>query len=170
MEGKGQRYRRDGRALRCGNLLPMEVHFVDRPDGGVDARVAASDSLFNEVFADSINTIAPAGAPEPGAPSTYWLDRARAYTLAADEDPSANPIAHGNVTIVTVERGRVVARFDFDPDDEPGERVPVGQFIEVLDLWREKVLTRSPSAAENYPTGPHVWAVGSTSPPSAPSP
>jgi hypothetical protein len=145
----------------------MDVHFVDRPDGGVDARVVGGDSLFNEVFADSINAIAPAGVPVPGAPSTYWLDRARAYALAAIEDPSANPIAHGNVTIVTVEDGRVVARLDFDPEDEPGESIPVGRFIEILDRWREEVLARSPLASENYPTDPRVWTVGPTSPPSS---
>lgn len=146
----------------------MEVEFVDRPDGGVDARVVGSDSMFNEVFADSINAIAPVGAREPGAPSTYWIDRARAYAVAANEDPSANPIAHGNITIVTVEHGSVVARFDFDPTDEPGEAIPLSQFLEVLDRWRKRVLDRSPSAADNYPRDQRVWTVGLNSPPSTP--
>ena len=149
-------------------LLIVEVEFVDRPDGGVDVRVVAHDSMFNEVFADSINAIAPAGAREPRAPSTYWIDRARAYALAANEDASANPIAHGNVTIVTVEDGEVIARFDFDPDDEPGEAMPVSEFVEILDCWRERVLARSPAAADNYPIGTRTWSVGTNSPPSTP--
>lgn len=137
----------------------MEVTFVHRPDGGVDARVVDAESIFNEVFSDSINAFAPAEAPQPGRPSTYWIDRARAYALTAHEHPSANPIAHGNVTIVTVENGNVVARFDFDPDDEPGESIPLDQFVEILDRWRTQVLARSPSAAENYPST-RVWIVG----------
>ncbi len=149
-------------------LLIVEVEFVDRSDGGVDARVVAHDSMFNEVFTDSINAMAPAGAREPGAPSTYWIDLARASAVAAVEDPSANPIAYGNVTIVTVEDGNVVARFDFDPDDEPGETMPLNQFVEVLDRWRERVIARTPSAADNYPTGVRIWSVGTESPPSAP--
>ena len=152
------------------NLLVVEVDFMERADGGIDARVVGSESMFNEVFGDSINALAPAGAVDPTAPSTYWIDRARAYALAANEDPSANPIAHGNVTIVTVEDGSVVARFDFDPDNEPGESIPLSQFIELLDRWRELLLDRCPSAAENYPGAGRVWSVGSNTPPSATDP
>lgn len=151
-------------------LLVVEVDFVERADGGVDARVVGGESMFNEVFGDSINALAPAGALDPSAPSTYWIDRARAYALAANEDPSANPIAHGNVTIVTVEDGKAVARFDFDPIDEPGESIPLIQFLELLDKWRDLLLARCPNAADNYPSGGHVWSVGSNTPPSPADP
>lgn len=135
------------------NLVGMEVTFTHRPDGGVDARVVGGVSLFDEVFADCINATAPSGAPMPHLPSTYWIDRARARTLAAIENPSVTPIAHGNATIVTIDNGHVVARFDFDPEpDTAGEAIPVDQFIEILDRWRDHVLARSPEAAANFST------------------
>ena len=57
--------------------------------------------------------------------------------------------------------------FDFDPDDEPGEAIPVDQFIEILDRWRDQVLTRSPAAATNYPST-RTWTVGTDSSPVPP--
>ena len=152
-------------------ILPaVEVDFVQRADGGVDARVVGEGSIFHGVFGDSINALAPAGALDPASPSTYWIDRACAYAIAANEDSSANPIAHGNVTIVTVEHGNVVARFDLDPDDEPGESIPLSQFIEVLDRWRGLLLARCPNAADNYPSDRRVWSVGLDTPPSSADP
>ncbi len=60
-----------------------------------------------------------------------------------------------------------MARLDFAPHDERGESIPLNQFIDLLDRWRELLLDRCPDADANYPSAGRIWSVGSNTSPSA---
>jgi len=53
----------------------------------------------------------------------------------------------GNVTYLRVNAKReVVAAYDFDPEEEEAESMPIADFVDVLRRWRELVVSaRSPA-------------------------
>jgi hypothetical protein len=115
----------------------VECTFSTREDGQVDAMIVGEHPLLNEALADSISSLPPRGAPGLG-PSTYWIDVARAGTIAALESDSDAPFTGGNVTVLRIRDGMVEARFDFDDEALPGDTITVSDFIALLDEWRSR--------------------------------
>jgi hypothetical protein len=68
----------------------VEFTFSTREDGQVDATIVGEHPGLNEALADSISSLPPRGAPGRG-PSTYWIDVARAGSIAALESGSDAP-------------------------------------------------------------------------------
>ena len=70
---------------------------------------------------------------------TYWIDRA----LSALEDAkrtgqSDARLLSGNATTLLIEADHVIARSDYEV--YPDEAMPVADFVELLEVWRTKVL------------------------------
>lgn len=127
----------------------MEVQFSTREDGQVDASLGPDWPLFNHALGDSVSSLPPRG--EPGnAPSTYWVDVAATGARRAAERGDGNPFTWGNITTLHVEGDDVVARYDYDEEGD-GERVPLNEFLELLEEWRERVLASRAGADASLP-------------------
>jgi hypothetical protein len=137
----------------------MEVRFTRRPDGIIDASLGPDHALFNHALEDSVSSRAPRGAPRPGL-STYWIDRAERYARQAAADRSEKPFTSGNVTYLRVEGDRVVARYDFDPDDAEGDSIPLHDFLDLLADWRQAVLNAGGASGTYAEPLVNPWPMG----------
>lgn len=131
----------------------MDVEFVTRADGIIEARVSDNHGLLNHALEDSVSSRAPRGAPTGGL-STYWIDRAAEGVRAAMESASTAPFLSGNVTYLRLECDRVVAGYDFDPDEEDADSIDVQDFLSLLARWR-RVVTEA-GGASGSEAEPHV--------------
>lgn len=95
--------------------------------------------MFNRALADSVSSEAPRGALRPGL-STYWIDRAEQRARQAALDGSPEPVASGNVAFLRIEGSYVVAAYEFDPDGDDAEAVPLEVFLDLLGKWRRRVV------------------------------
>jgi hypothetical protein len=127
-----------------------EVQFSVREDGQVDARLGPDRPIFTEALGDSISSLPPRGAAGVG-PSTYWIDLAEAGATAAAEAGTSAPFTSGNITELRVRDGCVVATYDFADPDEPGDALPLPEFLELLREWRGLVLASAARCTEPLP-------------------
>jgi hypothetical protein len=107
--------------------------FSRRQDHVIDVELGDSYRWFTEALLDAVTTRAPRGSGGVN-PSTYWIDR----TLTSLSSGDGGLIASGNAWDLLVENGCVVARSQYDVA-EP-QRVPIGDFIATLTLWRKEVI------------------------------
>lgn len=128
----------------------MEVIFSVREDGQVDASLGDDWPIFNDALADSISSLPPRGAPGVG-PFTYWIVVAREGALRAAERGDDRPFIWGNFTELLVREGSVVARYDYADPDEPVDSLPLGDFLQLLDLWRDRIVQQAEMATEPLP-------------------
>jgi hypothetical protein len=137
----------------------VEVTFSIRDDGQVDALLDGDWPVFNEALGDSISSLPPRGATGVG-PSTYWIDVAEAGARRAAETGDDRPFTSGNITVLRVRGGEVVANFDYDDEDEPGEALPLSDFLGLLRDWRDRVKASASSSTlalpETYRRNPHA--------------
>lgn len=117
----------------------VDVDFSEREDGQVDATLGPGWPLFNHALADSVSSLPPRGASGNG-PSTYWIDLALERSRQAAEAGDERPFTWGNITELSVRNGEVVARYDYADPDEPGEALPLDEFLDLLNRWRTRVL------------------------------
>jgi hypothetical protein len=76
----------------------------------------------------------------------------------AAETGDERPFASGNITLLRVEDGDVVAALDFD--DDLTERLPLVDFLDLLAEWRVRIVESAASASaplpETYRRNPHA--------------
>jgi hypothetical protein len=128
----------------------VQYTFNERPDGIVEVRLGEEWPLFNDALADSVSSLPPRGQKVLG-PSTYWIDVALAGLEQALAEDSVRPFTWGNITQLRVRDGMVEARFDFDDEDVPGERMPIEDFREILREWRVLVEVSASQASVPLP-------------------
>jgi hypothetical protein len=119
--------------------VDVKLEFSSRPDGIIDAFLAPGHEMFNRALADAVSSRAPSGASRPGL-STYWIDQVEERVRQAAIDGETEPFATGNVTILRLDGPNVVAAFDFDPDGDDTDAVPVVDFLALLSQWRQRVV------------------------------
>lgn len=118
----------------------MQLSFSAREDGQVDAHLDDGLPVFNHALADCISSLPPRGAPGNG-PSTYWIDHAAEGARRAAKNGDERPFAWGNITVLHVSNGdTVVAKYDYDEDHEPGDALPLDDFLALLAAWRREVI------------------------------
>jgi hypothetical protein len=128
----------------------VDVSLSVRADGQVDVHHAAGWQIFQDALDDSISSLPPRGAPGNG-PSAYWVDHAEQGARTARESGDERPFASGNITFLGVSDGMVVATYDFAEDDEPGQAMPIEEFLALLVEWRRRIEASSASATEPLP-------------------
>jgi len=128
----------------------VEVTFSVRDDLQVDAHLGPDWPVFNDALADSISSLPPRGAIDKG-PSIYWIIKAEQGAVAAQRSGDQQPFIWGNDTRLRVVGDSVVANHDYDDDDQPGESMPVSDFLEILAGWRMRVLESSAGATDTLP-------------------
>ena len=101
----------------------MQVSFSVRGEGQVDAHVDDGLPVLNKALSDSISSLPPRGARGHG-PSTYWIDQAAAGALLAAQSGDERPFLWGNLAVLRLLGGFVVANYDYDEDGEPGDAIP----------------------------------------------
>ena len=147
---------------RSGTLHEVEVDFVVRPDGIIEAHVEPRGGLLDEALNDAISSRAPRGAVHQGL-STYWIDRTEALARRNAENQVSDPFASGNVTYLRLDGDRVVAGYDFDRDEENADALTFEEFLDLLSAWRERVTeaggVSGPEAAEMV-EAERVWPLG----------
>jgi hypothetical protein len=117
----------------------MRFEFTARDDGVIDATVGSEHLLMNHALEDAVSSRAPRGAAHPGL-STYWIDRAENRLRSAVETQSSDPFATGNVTWLRLDGDSVVAGYEFDPDEQGGDSIPLNDFLVLLAEWRKVVV------------------------------
>jgi hypothetical protein len=119
--------------------VTLELRFTNRPNGTIGIMVPSAKNVFNTALDDAVSTLAPRGALVGGL-STYWIDRATEGALNSQAAGSTEPFASGNVTYLRVDGQRVVAAYDFDPDEKDAASLPFGDFLALLSEWRLRVV------------------------------
>ena len=128
----------------------MEVTFSTRDDGQVDGRIGTDQPVLQEALDDSISSLPPRGAPGNG-PSSYWIDHAQEGAHQAHERGDECPFTSGNITVLSVRGDMVVAKYDFDKPDVPGDEMPLNDFLALLEAWKAKVTESAAKATEPLP-------------------
>lgn len=134
------------------------MRFTTRPDGIIEVHAGPGLSFFNEALNDAVSSRAPRGALRPGL-STYWIDKTEEGVRAAVADGSDTPFASGNATYLRLDHDRIVAAFDFDPEEEDTESLSVDDFLAVLAEWRQRVIDAGGAS------GPEAHEIGDTTKP-----
>jgi hypothetical protein len=114
------------------------VTFTQRRDGIIEASLAEMP-MFSHALNDSVSSRAPRGAVHTGL-SAYWIDRVERDARAALAAGSSAPFASGNITVFYVIQDRVQASLEFDDEGSEAESVTVGDFFDLLDAWRQRVI------------------------------
>ena len=117
----------------------MEVTFAQRRDGIIEVSLGEEMPTFSHALNDAVSSRAPRGAVHTGL-STYWIDRVERDARAALAAGSSAPFASGNVTVFYVIEDRVHASLEFDDEGSEAESVTVGDFLDLLDAWRQRVI------------------------------
>jgi hypothetical protein len=128
----------------------MEFIFSTRDDGQVDARLGPEWPLFSEALGDSISSLPPRGAAGNG-PSTYWIDIAEHGARRAAQSGDVAPFTWGNSTLLRVQSGNVVAAYDCAEENEPGEAIPLDEFLALLAEWRKRVIASASTSSAPLP-------------------
>ncbi len=115
----------------------MTFRFTVRPDGIIEAHVGSDESLLDHALNDAVSSRAPRGAASQGL-STYWIDRTEQALRRAIADGLDEPFASGNATYLRLDGDRVVAAYDFDPEEQEGESLPLDEFLSILTEWRRR--------------------------------
>jgi hypothetical protein len=140
----------------------VDVDFVVRPDGIIEAHVEPRGGLLDEALNEAVSSRAPRGAVRQGL-STDWIDRTEALARRNAENGVSDPFASGNVTYLRLDGNRVVAGYDFDPDEENADTLMLEEFLNLLAEWRERVKeaggASGPEAAEMV-EAERVWPMG----------
>jgi len=123
----------------------VEATFSVRDDGQVDAHLGDEWPIFTEALNDSISSLPPRGASGNG-PSTYWIDVATAGVQRAFQKGANRPFTWGNSTLLRVIDGAVVASQDYADEGDPGESMPVSDFLAILEQWRDRVIESAATA------------------------
>lgn len=117
----------------------VEVRFAQRRDGIIEASLGEEMPMFSHALNDAVTSRAPRGAVHTGL-STYWIDRVERDARAALAAGTSAPFASGNVTVFSVIDDRVHASLEFDDERSETESVTVGDFFDLLDAWRQRVI------------------------------
>lgn len=117
----------------------MSFRFTRRDDGIIEAHVASGEGVLDHALNDAVSSRAPRGASHQGL-STYWIDHAKNALRHAKEHGLDGPFASGNVTYLRLDRDRVVAGYEFDPDEDEAETLPVEEFLALLAEWRRLII------------------------------
>lgn len=128
----------------------MEVRFVERDDGQIDAELDSGWSLLAAALNDSVSSLPPRGWKGNG-PSTYWVDVALHGLQRAVAAGSDRPFTWGNITLLRLIGGRVEARYDFDEEDVEGQFLEVLAFQEILEGWRRRIAERAATSSAPLP-------------------
>lgn len=132
-------------------MRSVQVTFSAREDGQVDAHLEGELRLFNHALADSISSLPPRGAQGNG-PSTYWIDHAAEGVRRAAMNGDERPFTSGNITVLQVSGGdTVVAKHEYDEDDEPGDALPLVDFLALLAAWRHQVIEAATASTSPLP-------------------
>lgn len=116
------------------------MHFSTTTDGLIDASLGPDFPLFDQALADSVSSRPPRGYPQDG-PSTYWIDRAEQGALDAASAGDERPFVSGNITILFVSDGNVIANYDYAQEEgEAGESISLDEFLSIMRQWRARVL------------------------------
>lgn len=140
----------------------MDVDFVVRPDGIIEAHVEPCGGLLDEALNDAISSRAPRGAVRQGL-STYWIDQTEARARRNAENGVSDRFASGNVTYLRLEGSRVVVGYDFDPDEENAASLTLEDLLEFLAEYRQRVIDAggaSGSEASEMAEAEKVWPMG----------
>jgi hypothetical protein len=142
--------------------LPLGARLETRADGQVDVFLPPELGFIEEALNDAISSLPPRGAPGNG-PSPYWIDVALVGLEAAGRaGEEARPFAAGNATLWRRIGDEVEARWDFDEDEVPGERIAVDDFRALLTAWRDAVVASAGTSTapfpETYRRNPHARA------------
>ena len=128
----------------------LDVTFSVRDDGQVDALIGPELPVFQEALNDSVSSLPPRGAPGNG-PSTYWIDHAENGVLSAQRTGDGRPFTWGNTTVLRLQGDTVVASYDYAEPDEPGDEVPLADFLALLAEWRIQVMECASIAKQPLP-------------------
>jgi hypothetical protein len=124
---------------RSRQTVRVNFAFTVRGDGIIEARTGSGDGVLDHALNDAVSSRAPRGAFFPG-PSTYWIDRTAKALRRAIAEGHEKPFASGNATYLRLDGDRVVAGYDFDPDEREGESLPLVEFLRLLNEWRRRVI------------------------------
>ena len=113
-------------------------------------RSSADWPVVDHARGDSILSLPPRGSPG-NAPSTYWIDQAERGAIQAHRSGDTCPFLWGNITILRVIGDTVVANYDYAEDDEPGEALPLKDFLDLLSEWCRRLRASAASATEPLP-------------------
>jgi len=71
--------------------------------------------------------------------------------LAAVEAHSDAAFTWGNITLLRVRDGLVEVRYDYDDEADPGDAIPLADFIDLLAQWRARVEARAMESSGPLP-------------------
>jgi hypothetical protein len=128
----------------------VDVNFSVRDDLQVDAHLGPGWPVFNDGLGDSISSLPP-GEHLGTVRRPNWIDEAVRGAKESHRSGHARPFLWGNTTMLRVVGDTVVARHDYDEDDDPGESLPLDQFFDLLADWRERAQISASSATEALP-------------------
>jgi hypothetical protein len=115
------------------------VEFTTRPNGIIDVGLGEDHMLMADALNDALSSRAPRFAVHSGV-STYWIDRAEHGLRRAMEARSIDPFASGNVWCLRLDEGRIIAAYDFAPEED-ADTLPLDDFLSVLVEWRAEVIS-----------------------------
>lgn len=134
----------------------MRFDFITQDDGMIEATVGPEHMLMNHALNDAVSSRAPRGAARPGL-STYWIDQAENGLRSAVETRSSDPFASGNVTWLRLDGAHIVAGYDFDPDEQEGDSIPLLDFLDLLAEWRKLVVQAGGASGAAAEPSAAVW-------------
>ena len=127
-----------------------DLTITTRDDGQIDAHLGDPWTVFDDALGDAISSLPPRGATGRG-PSTYWIDVAEIGARRATTSGDTNQFTWGNVTSLRIEGRDVVAAYEFDPDENDAEYMPLDDFLGLLAEWREHVLAAGSHSTIEFP-------------------
>jgi len=138
------------------HYLVMEVEFIHREDGQVDAQIIGDWPLFNHALGDSISSL-PHRGEEGNGPSTYWIDRAITGAQNSAAQINLKPFITGNSTQLSYKNNEIIASYDHDELDFSSdvtaitESIPFNDFIHILEQWKLLVIESANKHTEPLP-------------------
>lgn len=127
-----------------------DLTFATRGDGQIDAHLGDPWTVFDHALGDAISSLPPRGATGSG-PSTYWIDVAEKGARWASTAGDTRPFIWGNVTYLRFEGRDVIAAYEFDPDENDAESMPLDDFLGLLAEWRKRVLAAGSRSMTEFP-------------------
>lgn len=111
---------------------------------------------FSSTLADALGSLSPAG--ERPSLSTYWVDRALTWLVAATDHDQPTDVASGNATVLQREGATVKAIALYDTFET--EELPVQEVVYGLLQWRRAILDRIGNAGVHVKTNDAGAVVG----------
>lgn len=128
----------------------MGFTFRTGTNGLVHVIVTGDHDTLNDALNDIFSSRPPLGWVGDG-PSTYWIDRARRQFEEARANGSVECFVGGNDAQLRLIDGTVEARYEYSYPDEPGDRMPVDEFVALLDEWRTRIKASAAKATSPLP-------------------